>query len=142
MTWASLRRSLAAWWRYIAILRTVPFSQPRIAQILYATFSGIFLSVGTDLILDLVNEPAPEWGSKHTSGILFIVASLFISGLAWSAQSFLDHLVTVGKDRANVAETSLQFESWTQRRVAWCLLFLSLAVTISAFAVLFLRRLN
>ena len=137
-----LRKCFAAWWRCISILLTLPFSQPRIAQILFATFSGIFLSVGIELILDLVNESNPKWGLRHTSGILFVVASLFISGLAWSAQSFQDRLIAVGKDHSNMGEKSLQFKSWTKHWIAWCLLFLSVILTFSAIAVLFVRRLK
>ncbi|HER43558.1 MAG TPA: hypothetical protein ENO08_03775, partial [Candidatus Eisenbacteria bacterium] len=98
--------------------RNLPFLEPRVAQILYATASGILLSAGTGLVLGVIDRPASGWERRHTIGILCIVASMLISGLAWLAQGFLDFLVSRGKDRESGGEKALQFDSWSHRRLA------------------------
>lgn len=116
-----LSRGRVAWLRYSDILWSIPFLQPRITQIIYATFAGVFLSIGTDLLVTLAINRDVSWNNAQTAGVLFIVASLFLSGLAWSAQSFLDYLVRQGKDRDGASERSVAFLAWPQRYWAWVL---------------------
>ena len=113
-----------------------PFVVPRLAQILFATIAGIFLSLGTSLIVDVLYGRSDGSQRRLEIGVLCVVGSVLWSLMAWAAQSFLDFLMRMGKDRESTNETVSQFRSWRKRHRAYYVLCMSLLVTVLAIILL------
>jgi preprotein translocase subunit SecY len=116
---------------------TWPFLEPRIGAILLATIAGIILSLGVELLVRFFdNNGLRSWGLIQSAGVLFIIASSIVSGVAWFLQSFYDHLRNIDKDKTSLNEKKLQFLSWNDRWRVWILALLAIAMLIFAFVIL------
>ena len=136
----AVRRFVLKCRRIANMLRAVPFAQPRVSQMLFATFSGIFLSIGMDLVLKVLDGFPRTWTHVQSAGTLFVVASIAFSILAWQAQGLLDYLGQKGKTAAGTEEKSNYFGEWPERGLSRLMLGIGVGATLSAVAVLILTN--
>ncbi|NTV03485.1 hypothetical protein HGA89_01030 [bacterium] len=119
-----------------AAVRSFPFTYPRLAQILFATCSGVFLSAGTGLFLDAFSNPERALPARYWSGAMFGLSSFALAGVAWAAQGFQEYLIAKEKAEKGVMEVTTHFQSWQHRHLARALYFTSILFAVLAFLCL------
>ncbi len=133
---AALWRTLARTRLALAAARSFPFTYPRLAQILFATCSGVFMSAGTGLFLDAFDRPEFAVPTRYWAGAMFGISSFAFAGVAWSAQIFQEFLINAGKTNERIDEITNQFQSWRHHKFATFTFYCSLLSTASAFLFL------